>query len=53
MHVPQLTLDDYEHNFADRHRLPDVVAKWAKERPEAAALVSAESGTMPPWMFRT
>jgi acyl-CoA synthetase (AMP-forming)/AMP-acid ligase II len=49
MRVPQLTLDDYEHNFADRHRLHDVVAKWAKGRPEATALVSAESGRAVTW----
>jgi len=49
MRVPQLTLDDYEKNFADRHRLQDVVAKWAKERPQADALVSAESGRAVTW----
>ena len=49
MRVPQLTLDDYENKFADRHRLQDVVAKWAKERPDAAALVSAESGRAVTW----
>ena len=50
MRVPQLTLDDYEHNFADRHRLHDVVAKWALERPDEAALVSAESGRTVNWL---
>jgi len=49
MRVPQLTLDDYENNFADRHRLQDVLAKWAGERPEADALVSAESGRTVTW----
>ena len=38
MHLPQLTLDDYNHQFADRHLLHGVVAKWARERPEAIAL---------------
>jgi acyl-CoA synthetase (AMP-forming)/AMP-acid ligase II len=42
-------LDDYEKNFADRHRLQDVVAKWAQERPEAHALLSAESGRAVSW----
>ena len=36
MKVPQFTLDDYEKDFADRHLLHDVVAKWAKAKPEAA-----------------
>jgi acyl-CoA synthetase (AMP-forming)/AMP-acid ligase II len=49
MHLPQLTLDDYNHQFADRHLLHGVVAKWAKERPEAIALVSAETGRTVTW----
>ncbi|MGD0481001.1 MAG: class I adenylate-forming enzyme family protein [Terracidiphilus sp.] len=49
MHLPQLTLDDYNHQFADRHLLHGVVARWAKERPEAAAIVSAESGRTVTW----
>jgi len=44
MHVPQFTLNDYENIFSDRHLLHGVVAKWAKTRPEADALVSAGSG---------
>lgn len=49
MHLPQLTLDDYNRKFADRHLLHGVVAKWAGERPEAAALVSAETGRTVTW----
>jgi fatty-acyl-CoA synthase len=49
MHLPQLTLDDYNRQFADRHLLHGVVAKWAKERPAAAALVSAETGRTVTW----
>jgi acyl-CoA synthetase (AMP-forming)/AMP-acid ligase II len=49
MHLPQLTLDDYNHQFADRHLLHGVVAKWARERPEASALVSTESGRTVTW----
>ena len=44
MQVPQLTLDDYEGIFSDRHLLHGVVAKWANENPDAPALVSAGSG---------
>lgn len=49
MHLPQLTLDDYNQQFADRHLLHGVVAKWAKERPNAIALLSAESGRTVTW----
>ena len=49
MEIPQYTLEDYEVRFADRHRLQDVVAKWAAEKPEAAALMSAESGSVVSW----
>jgi acyl-CoA synthetase (AMP-forming)/AMP-acid ligase II len=49
MTLAQLTLDDYNHQFADRHLLHGVVAKWAKERPEATALVSAETGRTVTW----
>jgi acyl-CoA synthetase (AMP-forming)/AMP-acid ligase II len=49
MILTQLTLDDYNHRFADRHLLHGVVAKWAKERPESAALISAESGRTVTW----
>ena len=49
MDIPHFTLDDYEQDFADRHLLQGVVAKWAKERPAAPALVSAESGRTVTW----
>ena len=49
MHVPQFTLDDYERVFADRHLLHEVVAKWAKAKPEALALLSAEGGRAVTW----
>jgi acyl-CoA synthetase (AMP-forming)/AMP-acid ligase II len=49
MRVPQFTLDDYESVFADRHLLHDVVAKWAKAKPEALALLSAEGGRAVTW----
>jgi acyl-CoA synthetase (AMP-forming)/AMP-acid ligase II len=49
MRVPQFTLDDYESNFADRHLLQDVVTKWAKERPDAPAILSAEGDRAVTW----
>ena len=47
--LPQFTLDDYEKVFADRHLLHGVVAKWAKEKPEAPAIFSAEGDRAVTW----
>lgn len=49
MHIPQFTLDDYERVFADRHLLHGVVAKWAKARSQATAILSAESNRTVTW----
>jgi acyl-CoA synthetase (AMP-forming)/AMP-acid ligase II len=49
MEIPQYTLDDYETRFADRHRLHDVVRRWAASKPEATALASAEGGRALAW----
>ncbi len=49
MHVPQFTLDDYEKVFADRHLLHGVVAKWAKAKPKAPAILSAEGDRTVTW----
>lgn len=49
MTLPQLTLNDYNTRFADRHLLHDVVAKWAKLRPESVALIAAETGRAVTW----
>jgi fatty-acyl-CoA synthase len=49
MNVPRFTLDDYEKVFADRHRLHDVIAKWAGERPDALALLSADGSRQVTW----
>jgi len=47
--VPQFTLDNYERDFADRHLLHGVVAKWAKARPEAIAILSADGSRTVTW----
>jgi acyl-CoA synthetase (AMP-forming)/AMP-acid ligase II len=49
MRVPQFTLDDYEKTFADRHLLHGVVVRWAKARPDAPAILSAESDRTVTW----
>jgi fatty-acyl-CoA synthase len=48
-HIPQLTLHDYETNFAERHLLQGVVNYWAARRPDAAALLSADGGRRVSW----
>jgi acyl-CoA synthetase (AMP-forming)/AMP-acid ligase II len=49
MYMPQLILEDYENVFADRHLLHDVVAKWAKDRPNAPALLGADNNRIVTW----
>ncbi len=38
------TLEDFETTFADRHLLHGNVEKWAKETPDAVAMVEVETG---------
>ncbi|MGD0522665.1 MAG: class I adenylate-forming enzyme family protein [Terracidiphilus sp.] len=47
--MPQFTPDDYERVFADRHLLHCVLAKWAKARPEAPAILSADGDRAVTW----
>ena len=49
MPVPQYTLDDYENDFVERHLLHGVLTKWAKARPDALALLSAEGDRVVTW----
>jgi len=48
--TPQLTLDDFQERFQDRHLLHGVVDKWARERPEGIALIDAERGQPVTWI---
>ncbi len=41
--VPQYTLAHYEQDFADRHLVHGVIAKWAREKPDAPALIEANT----------
>ena len=47
--VPQCTLEHYENEFADRHLLHGVVARWAAEKPEETAIVNADTGDVITW----
>lgn len=49
MELPQFTLNDYETLFADRHLLQAVVARWAKQKPQAAALIAADGTRTVTW----
>jgi acyl-CoA synthetase (AMP-forming)/AMP-acid ligase II len=49
MELHRFTLEDYEGVFADRHLLHDVVAKWAKAKPEAPAILSVEGNLTVTW----
>jgi len=43
--VPQYTLEHYEQDFADRHLLHGVIAKWARETPDAVAIIEVDTQT--------
>lgn len=47
--VPQYTLAHFEQDYADRHLLHGVVAKWARERPDALAIVNADTHVEVTW----
>ena len=47
--VPQYTLRHYEEDFADRHLLHGVVAKWAREKPDALAIINADTKVQVTW----
>lgn len=47
--VPQYTLRHYEEDFADRHLLHGVVAKWAQAKPDALALINANTQVEITW----
>jgi fatty-acyl-CoA synthase len=47
--VPQCTLENFEQDFADRHLLHQVVAKWAGEKPEALAFINADTKQEVTW----
>ena len=42
--VPQYTLKHFEEDFADRHLLHGVIAKWALEKPDHPALKVVDTG---------
>jgi len=47
--VPQCTLENFERDFADRHLLHQVVARWAREKPQALAIINADTKAQITW----
>ena len=47
--TPQLTLQDFEGRFRDRHLLHGVVEKWAREKPDNVALIDSDRGKRTSW----
>jgi fatty-acyl-CoA synthase len=47
--VPQCTPENFDQDFSDRHLLHHVVSKWAREKPEALAIINAETGQQVTW----
>jgi acyl-CoA synthetase (AMP-forming)/AMP-acid ligase II len=43
-HIATYTVERYEAEFADRHRLADVIGKWSRENPDHVALISFDTG---------
>src|SRR5690348_11870336 len=49
MQMPRYTLADYENEYADRHLLHGVVAKWAKTKSDTVAIISADGSRTLTW----
>jgi acyl-CoA synthetase (AMP-forming)/AMP-acid ligase II len=47
--LSRLTLAEFEERFADRHLLHGTVEKWAKERPDAIALIDFDRKQKTTW----
>jgi fatty-acyl-CoA synthase len=47
--VPQCTIDDYEQRLSGRHRVHDTVSYWAGRKPEAVAIVNADTRAELTW----
>ena len=42
--LAECTWERYQTEFADRHLLHGVISKWAREKPDHPAMISAETG---------
>jgi acyl-CoA synthetase (AMP-forming)/AMP-acid ligase II len=47
--IPQVTLEEFENRYADRHLVHAAVDYWAARKPDQAAIVNATRGTRLTW----
>ncbi|MGA2961663.1 MAG: class I adenylate-forming enzyme family protein [Candidatus Korobacteraceae bacterium] len=47
--VHPLSREDFDERFRDRHLLHAILERWARERPEHPAMISADSGQVTSW----
>ncbi|MGA2858576.1 MAG: class I adenylate-forming enzyme family protein [Candidatus Sulfotelmatobacter sp.] len=47
--LPQLSENDFEQKFSERHLVHKVISKWATERPDRLAIISADTGQGTTW----
>ena len=47
--LPQLSGDDFEQKFSERHLVHNVVSKWAQDKPDSIAIISADTGQGTTW----
>ena len=47
--VPQCTLDNFENDYADLHLVHGVMTKYGKEKPDALAVINANTGRKVTW----
>jgi acyl-CoA synthetase (AMP-forming)/AMP-acid ligase II len=48
--VPQITLEQFEHQYRDRHLLHGAIDHWAARMPGRPAIVNASRGTTAAWL---
>ncbi len=47
--LPQLSENDFDQKFSERHLVHKVISKWATERPDRLAIISADTGQGTNW----
>jgi acyl-CoA synthetase (AMP-forming)/AMP-acid ligase II len=47
--IPQVTLEQFEQDYRDFHRIPAALDHWASSKPDDAAILNATRGTSLTW----
>ena len=47
--IPQVTLEQFENEYRDRHWIHAAVDYWAARKPDEAAVINATRGTVLTW----